>query len=148
VQGLRDIAGRGRTGVVQVRREYSQCPKPKDLIAKRDFIPSLGAPPYLLNNATIEGQQALSQYGGLKIDGSSRGPLWIVRTQYIPQGWVLCCCDGRPQQPEQRGFRTPARETPPIRGSEPFQGRFRDIRFKTRFGHVASELGPVTVGPQ
>ncbi|OBF01893.1 hypothetical protein [Mycobacterium sp. 852002-10029_SCH5224772] len=52
------------------------------VIAKHDFIPSQGAPAYL-QPENIVGEVAPAQYQGLKIDGSY-GPLWIVRTQYIP----------------------------------------------------------------
>ncbi|WP_131813372.1 hypothetical protein [Mycobacterium kubicae] len=53
-------------------------------VAKHDFIPSSGAPAYLQPD-NIVGQIAPARYNGLRIDGSY-GPLWIVRTQYIPQG--------------------------------------------------------------
>jgi hypothetical protein len=57
------------------------------VIAKHDFIPSQGAPAYLTAE-TIVGEVAPAQYQGLKIDGSY-GPLWVVRSQYIPSKYVL-----------------------------------------------------------
>lgn len=56
------------------------------VIAKHDFIPSQGAPAYLQPD-NIVGEVAPAQYQGLKIDGSY-GPLWIVRSQYIPAKYV------------------------------------------------------------
>ncbi|MGV7252800.1 hypothetical protein PJJ30_28775 [Mycobacterium kansasii] len=57
------------------------------VVAKHDFIPSQGAPAYL-QPENIVGEIAPAQYQGLKIDGSY-GPLWIVRSQYIPAKYLL-----------------------------------------------------------
>jgi hypothetical protein len=57
------------------------------VVAKHDFIPSRGAPAYLQPD-NIVGEVAPAQYQGLKIDGSY-GPLWIVRSQYIPAKYLL-----------------------------------------------------------
>jgi hypothetical protein len=57
------------------------------VVAKHDFIPSQGAPAYL-QPENIVGEVAPAQYQGLKIDGSY-GPLWIVRSQYIPVKYLL-----------------------------------------------------------
>ena len=57
------------------------------VVAKHSFIPSEGAPPYLTADQII-GEVAPAQYQGLKIDGSY-GPLWIVRSQYIPAKYLL-----------------------------------------------------------
>lgn len=57
------------------------------VVAKHDFIPSQGAPAYLQPD-NIVGEVAPAQYQGLKIDGSY-GPLWVVRSQYIPSKYVL-----------------------------------------------------------
>ncbi|BBY37844.1 hypothetical protein MMAN_19780 [Mycobacterium mantenii] len=56
------------------------------IIANHDFIPSQGAPAYYTPN-DIVGKIAPAQYNGLRIDGSY-GPLWIVRTQYIPATYL------------------------------------------------------------
>jgi hypothetical protein len=69
------------------------------VIAKRDFIPSAGAPPYLLAQATIQGKIAPPEYNGLRIDGSY-GPLWIVRTQYIQQGWFCVLATSGANSPD------------------------------------------------
>ncbi|WP_156959185.1 hypothetical protein [Mycobacterium triplex] len=50
------------------------------------FIPSAGAPAYLQPD-NIVGQIAPASFNGLRIDGSY-GPVWIVRTQYIPTGYL------------------------------------------------------------
>ncbi|MGV7451174.1 hypothetical protein PJH53_29000 [Mycobacterium kansasii] len=57
------------------------------VVAKHDFIPSQGAPAYL-QPENIVGEIAPAHYQGLKIDGSY-GPLWIVRSQYIPAKYLL-----------------------------------------------------------
>lgn len=68
-----------------------------DIIARHDFIPSLGSPAWLTPDQII-GKQAPDQYNGLKIDGSY-GPLWIVRTQYIPAGYVATIATEGPNSP-------------------------------------------------
>jgi hypothetical protein len=66
-------------------------------IAKHDFIPSQGAPAYLQPD-NIVGKIAPAQYNGLRIDGSY-GPLWIVRSQYIPQGYIATVATEGPNSP-------------------------------------------------
>lgn len=56
------------------------------IIATHDFIPSQGAPAYLQPD-NIVGQIAPANFNGLRIDGSY-GPAYVVRTQYIPAGYV------------------------------------------------------------
>jgi hypothetical protein len=56
-------------------------------VAKHDFIPSQGAPAYLQPD-NIVGQVAPAAFNGLPIDGSY-GPLWCVRSQYIPAGYLV-----------------------------------------------------------
>ncbi len=61
--------------------------------AHHDFIPSKGAPAYLQPD-NIVGEVAPAQLNGLKIDGSY-GPLWVVRSQYIPSGYfAVVATDG------------------------------------------------------
>jgi hypothetical protein len=57
-----------------------------------------GSPPYLLQQATIQGKIAPAQFNGLRIDGSY-GPLWIVRTQYVPQSWFVVVATEGPNSP-------------------------------------------------
>ncbi|QLL06667.1 hypothetical protein [Mycobacterium vicinigordonae] len=87
-----------------------------DIIATHDFIPSQGAPPYYTPNEIV-GKVAPAQYNGLKIDGSY-GPLWIVRTQYIPAGYFATIATEGPNslnnvvsvrqhpKPQYQGLRT------------------------------------------
>lgn len=56
-----------------------------DAVANHDFVPSQGAPAYLQPD-NIVGQIAPANFNGLKIDGSY-GPVWVVRSQYIPAGY-------------------------------------------------------------
>ncbi|AMU74389.1 hypothetical protein [Mycobacteroides abscessus] len=67
------------------------------VVAKHDFIPSQGAPAYLQPD-NIVGEIAPAQYQGLKIDGSY-GPLWIVRSQYIPAKYLLVVATGGANSP-------------------------------------------------
>ncbi|ORA80669.1 hypothetical protein K3U93_17625 [Mycobacterium malmoense] len=57
-----------------------------NIIANHDFIPSQGAPAYLQPD-NIVGQIAPANFNGLRIDGSY-GPAYVVRTQYIPAGYL------------------------------------------------------------
>lgn len=65
--------------------------------AKRDFIPSAGAPAYL-TAAEIVGKVAPADYSGLTIDGSY-GPLWISSSEYIPVGYVAFIATAGPNHP-------------------------------------------------
>ncbi|OBG06619.1 hypothetical protein [Mycolicibacter sinensis] len=63
------------------------------VVAHHDYIPSAGAPAYLQPD-NIVGEVAPKEINGLKIDGSY-GPLWIVRSQYIPSGYfAVVATDG------------------------------------------------------
>lgn len=55
------------------------------IIAKHDYIPSAGAPPYLEADQIV-GQVAPESYNGLKIDGSY-GPVWCLSSDFIPAGY-------------------------------------------------------------
>ncbi|ORJ63834.1 hypothetical protein [Mycobacterium simiae] len=81
----------------QVSRFRAGVQNNNDIIATHDFIPSQGAPPYYTPNEIV-GKIAPAQYNGLKIDGSY-GPLWIVRTQYIPAGYFATIATEGPNSP-------------------------------------------------
>lgn len=56
-----------------------------DIIAKHDYIPSAGAPPYLEADQIV-GQVAPESYNGLQVQGSY-GPVWIVQSDFIPEDY-------------------------------------------------------------
>jgi len=63
------------------------------VVAHHDFIPSKGAPAYLQPD-NIVGEVAPAEINGLRIDGSY-GPLWIIRTHYIPNDYfAVVATDG------------------------------------------------------
>lgn len=55
-------------------------------IAKHDFIPSAGAPAYLLPDNVI-GEVAPKEFGGLPVSGSY-GPVWVIESEFVPVGYA------------------------------------------------------------
>lgn len=118
------------------------------VVAKHDFIPSQGAPAYLQPD-NIVGEVAPAQYQGLKIDGSY-GPLWIVRSQYIPAKYLLVVATSGKNSPNNavsvrehtnavyRGMRT----IPGLRPGYPLQDSFwaRCIGVGTRHRGAAAVM--------
>ncbi|MGV0618154.1 hypothetical protein ABQE58_25000 [Mycolicibacterium elephantis] len=118
------------------------------VVAKHDFIPSQGAPAYLQPD-NIVGEIAPAQYQGLKIDGSY-GPLWIVRSQYIPAKYLLVVATSGANSPNNavsvrehtnaayRGLRT----IPGMRPGYPLQDSFwaRCIGVGTRHRGAAAVM--------
>jgi hypothetical protein len=68
-----------------------------DVVAKHDFIPSAGAPAYLTLEQIV-GQVAPATYNGLKVQGSY-GPLWMIQSDYIPEGYIAVAATYGPNSP-------------------------------------------------
>lgn len=123
--------------------------------AKHDFIPSAGAPAYYTPNEIV-GDVAPAEYSGLKIDGSY-GPLWIVRSQYIPAKYLLVVATNGANSPNNavsvrehtnaayRGLRT----IPGVRPGYPLQDSFwaRCIGVGTRHRGAAVVTQIAAAGP-
>jgi hypothetical protein len=56
-------------------------------IAKHDYIPSAGSPPWLTPD-NIQGTVAPAEYNGLKVQGSY-GDTWIIQTDFVPADYVV-----------------------------------------------------------
>lgn len=56
------------------------------IVAKHDFIPSAGAPPYFTPQEIV-GQIAPETFNGLKVQGSY-GPLWLVSSDFVPEDYI------------------------------------------------------------
>lgn len=71
-------------------------------VAHHDYIPSAGAPPYLLpSGETIQGAIAPAAVNGLKIQGSY-GPVWVIQSYYVPAGYFAVVASygaGSPSNP-------------------------------------------------
>lgn len=71
-------------------------------VAHYDYIPSAGAPPYLLpSGETIQGAIAPAVINGLKIQGSY-GPVWVIQSYYVPAGYFAVVASygaGSPSNP-------------------------------------------------
>jgi hypothetical protein len=63
-------------------------------VANHDYIPSAGAPAYLLPE-NIVGEIAPATFNGLKVEGSY-GPTWIIRSEYVNPGYVLIAATNGP----------------------------------------------------
>jgi hypothetical protein len=63
-------------------------------IARHDFIPSAGAPAFLLPE-NIVGEVAPGEFNGLKVAGSY-GPAWLIESNYIPSGYVAVVATSGP----------------------------------------------------
>jgi hypothetical protein len=67
--------------------------------AKFDWIPSQGAPPYLLKAGdTIVGQVAPSSYNGLRVAGSY-GDVWIIPTDFVNEHYFALVATFGPNSP-------------------------------------------------
>lgn len=61
-----------------------------------DFIPSLGAPPWIADEVILNpAAQAPATYQGMKIAGSY-GPAWITESGFMPPGYLLLVATGGP----------------------------------------------------
>jgi hypothetical protein len=71
-----------------------------------DFIPSLGAPPWIAQENIINPDgQAPADWQGLKIEGSY-GPVWITTSGFMPNNYMLLVATGGPGSPlNPVGFR-------------------------------------------
>ncbi len=98
--GSRLIAFMNPTEADEVSAFRANVENNNTVVAKHDFIPSQGAPAYYTPNEIV-GDVPPAQYSGLKIDGSY-GPLWIVRSQYIPSKYLLVGRYVGNKQPQQR----------------------------------------------
>jgi len=68
-----------------------------EVVAKHDYIPSSGAPPYFTPSEVV-GKIAPAQFNGLKINGSY-GSLWISESQYVPSGYLAVVATGGANSP-------------------------------------------------
>ncbi|WP_336881594.1 hypothetical protein [Rhodococcus globerulus] len=64
------------------------------VVSKFDFIPSASAPAYLTTE-NIVGQVAPAEFGGLEVSGSY-GPVWIIPSYFVPQGYLAVVATGGP----------------------------------------------------
>lgn len=64
------------------------------VVSKFDFIPSASAPAYLTTE-NIVGQVAPAEFGGLEVSGSY-GPVWIIPSYFVPQGYLTVVATGGP----------------------------------------------------
>ncbi|OBI11146.1 hypothetical protein A5712_10065 [Mycobacterium sp. E2327] len=68
-------------------------------LASYDFVPSAAAAPYLLPiGQQIQGTPVAGNYNGLAVQGSY-GPGLIIRSYYIPQGYLLVTAAAGPNHP-------------------------------------------------
>jgi hypothetical protein len=76
------------------------------VVASYDFVPSAGAPPYLLPvGQQIQGTPAPGVYNGLKVSGSY-GPGLIIPSYYVPAGYFAVVATNGPNSPlNPVGFR-------------------------------------------
>ncbi|BBX90938.1 hypothetical protein H5U98_06795 [Mycolicibacterium boenickei] len=68
-----------------------------DIVAKHDYIPSAGAPAYL-QPENLVGQVAPEKFNGLKVSGSY-GPLWIIESDFVPEGYFSVAATYGPNHP-------------------------------------------------
>ncbi|ODR25308.1 hypothetical protein [Mycolicibacterium porcinum] len=67
------------------------------IVAKHDYIPSAGAPAYLMPENLV-GQVAPEKFNGLKVSGSY-GPVWIIESDFIPAGYISVAATYGPNNP-------------------------------------------------
>lgn len=67
------------------------------IVAKHDYIPSAGAPAYLMPENLV-GDVAPAEFKGLKVSGSY-GPTWIIESDFIPSNYISVAATYGPNHP-------------------------------------------------
>lgn len=118
-----------------------------DAIAHYDYIPSAGAPAYLIAQNLV-GAVAPAQFNNLKVEGSY-GDIWIVKSDFVPENYLVVAATYGPNSPNNvigvRSHVNPAyqglRQIAGFRPNYPLQDSF----FQRSFGVGVRHRGAAAV---